>query len=369
MVEGVLHGEISANQGLEESLSYCLGCRACETACPSGVRYHLVLEAGRATLDTTRPGHRGMTLLPKMLVRLTRHPRRLRRLAQIGRKVRNLPMPRRLKALTPMLAYQLEPIVPDAVPEPATLGAAFFSGCVQEALFSDANQAAETLLRAAGYDVVNPPQQTCCGAIAWHAGKAEEARRLAKVNIEAFEVTGNVPVANTAGGCGAMLAEYEELFQGDPHWEERARRFSERVHDWSRLLLEAPKPLTFWGQGEKVSLQNSCHLVNVEKEGEGPLSLIRQVAGDAFIPLASQDRCCGSAGIYNIQHPDWADRILDSKMGEIQDEAPDRLLVVNPGCAMQMTLGVERYGSSTVVEHLARYLYRAWRKAQSGHQA
>lgn len=369
MVEGVLQGEISADRGLEESLSYCLGCRACETACPSGVRYHRVLEAGRAALDQTRPGHRGMTFLPKMLVRLTRHPRRLRLLAQVGRKMRNLPMPRRVKSLTPMLAYQTEPISPDGVPQPATTGAAFFSGCVQEALFPDANQAAETLLNAAGYDVVKPLQQTCCGAIAWHAGRADEARRLAKINIEAFELTGNVPVANTAGGCGAMLTEYEELFQGDPKWEDRARRFSERVHDWSRLLLEAPQPLSFAGQGEKVSLQNSCHLINVEKDGERPSALIRQVEGDEFVSLPSQDRCCGSAGIYNIQHPDWADSILDGKMGEIQDMAPDRLLVVNPGCAMQMTLGVGRYGSPTTVEHLARYLYRAWRKAQGGHQA
>ncbi|NMP23606.1 (Fe-S)-binding protein [Sulfobacillus harzensis] len=365
MVEGMLHGEIEAQIGLEESLKYCLGCRACETACPSGVQYHLVLEAGRAKLDQTRPAHRGLTFVPRTLMRLTRHPKRLRRLAALGRRAGALPLPQKLKQLTPMLAYQSEPVKVDARNKPATTGAAFFAGCVQEALFGDANQAAEALLRAAGYDLVNPPQQTCCGAIAWHAGRAREARRLAQRNIQAYEITGEVPIANTAGGCGAMLSEYGELFRGDPVWEERAERFSARVRDWSELLLNAPEPLRFVGRQERVALQNSCHLVNVEKAGENPVALIRQVEGDEYVPLPSQDRCCGSAGIYNIQHPEWADRILEGKMAEMGAYEPDRLLVVNPGCAMQMTLGVERAGRSTVVEHLARYLYRAWLQAES----
>lgn len=364
LVEGVLNGEIGAGQGVEQSLSYCLGCRACETACPSGVQYHRVLEAGKHVLDSTRPHHRGMTFVPRTLMQLTRHPKRLRRLAQWGQRAASWPLPKPLKRLTPMVAYQSEPVVPPRVPENTAGGVAFFQGCVQEALFADANRAAEALLTAAGYHVATPAKQTCCGAIAWHAGRSDEARALARANIVAFESTGDVPLVNTAGGCGAMLSEYGELFQNEPEWQERAERFSARVRDWASVLSESPYPLKFQGGGERVALQNSCHLINVEGGGEVPPQLIQQVAGDEFLPLASQDRCCGSAGIYNIQHPDWAERLLDRKMTEVHEAQPDRLLVVNPGCQMQMTLGVARHGEDAVVEHLARYLYRAYLRAQ-----
>jgi glycolate oxidase iron-sulfur subunit len=120
----------------------------------------------------------------------------------------------------------------------------------------------------------------------------------------------------------------------------------------------------FLGSGERVVLQNSCHLVNVEGGGDVPGRLLALVSGDTFVPVAGQDRCCGSAGIYNIQHPDWALRLLDQKMAEVSAETPDRVVVVNPGCQLQMTLGVSRAGLSVPVEHFARYLYRAFRRGQ-----
>ncbi len=364
LVEGVLNGEIAADQGLEESLSYCLGCRACETACPSGVQYHRVLEAGKQVLDKTRPSHRALTFLPRALLRLTRHPKRLASLARLGRRTAHWPLPEQLRALSPMLRYRSEE-VPGVSAHPEPIGKAlFFQGCVQEALFSDANQAAQALLQAAGYTVTEPAGQTCCGAILWHAGRSDEAKALARANIEAFEATGEVPIANTAGGCGAMLSEYGEIFEDDPAWAERAQRFSARVQDWSRLIMESPVQLEFQGNGERVTMQNSCHLVNVEGGGDVPALLACRVAGDQFLPMASQDRCCGSAGIYNIQHPKWANRLLDAKMDEVAAFAPSRVLVVNPGCHMQMTLGVHRSGADAEVEHLARYLYRAFLRAQ-----
>lgn len=370
LVEGVAKGEIKADAGLEASLTYCLGCRACETACPSGVQYHRVLEAGKKALDGVRPQHRGMTLLPRTLLRLTTRPQKMARIARIAERLKTLPLPRRLKDLTPMLGYRKELVEPQRDPDPATADSVgFFRGCVQEALFPDANQAAQALLQAAGYHVASPVLQTCCGALAWHGGRADEARRLARANIVAFEQSGAMPIVNTAGGCGAMLSEYGEILRDDPLYGERAQRFSERVRDWTQMLCNAKTPLYFTGSGERVSLQNSCHLINVAKGGDGPGRLVRQVRGDHFVGLPSQDRCCGSAGIYNIQHPDWALRLLDDKMVEVQQAEPDRLLVVNPGCQLQMTLGVNRVGHGAVVEHLARYLYRAFRRAQREAQA
>lgn len=364
LVEGALNDEIAADEGLEQSLSYCLGCRACETACPSGVQYHRVLEAGRKLLDTTRPKHRGLTLLPRTLLRLTRRPQRMAAMARLGERAGRWPVPRRLRALTPMLGYRPQAI-PKSPSHSQTLGdAAFFRGCVQEALFSDANQAAVELLSLAGYAVNAPSGQTCCGALAWHAGREEEARALARANIAAFEASGEAPVVNTAGGCGAMLSDYGEILADDPEWSERAARFSERVKDWAQLLDDVPEPLSFQGTGERITLQNSCHLINVEGGGDRPAKLVARVAGDTFVPISSQDRCCGSAGIYNIQHPNWASRLLDIKMVDVTEAQPDRVLVVNPGCQLQMTLGVHQAGMTAEVEHLARYLYRAFLRAQ-----
>ncbi|MCY0878823.1 MAG: heterodisulfide reductase-related iron-sulfur binding cluster [Firmicutes bacterium] len=371
LVEGVLNNEIAADEGLSASLSYCLGCRACETACPSGVQYHRVLEAGKKVLDRTKPGHRQLTWVPRTLLKLTRQPKRLKRLAALGRRTAHWPLPSRLKALAPMLDYREESIQPVPPAPQSAPPAFFFHGCVQEALFHDANDAAKALLSAAGYRVEDPPQQACCGALLWHAGREEEARDLARRNIVAFE-QGAAPVVNTAGGCGAMLKSYPELFDEDPAWRERAERFAARVSDWLSLLEAAPHRLEYQGTGERVVLQNSCHLVNVEGGGERPGQMLGAVAGDTYVPLAGQDRCCGSAGIYNIQHPEWALQLLDQKMDEVAQAQPTRVVVVNPGCALQMTLGVKRSHLNAEVEHLARYLYRAFLRAQGqterGHQ-
>lgn len=364
MVEGVLRDEIAAGEGLEHSLSYCLGCRACETSCPSGVEYHHILEAGKRSLDQSRPGHRGITFVPRLLLKLTTKPRRMRRLAYWARRAERLPLPQSLRDLLPMLRYQSETVAHASPAQTPRRTAAFFRGCVQEALFGDANQAAVEVLSVAGYEVAVPGGQTCCGALAWHAGRVDEARDLARENIKAFETADTGVIVNTAGGCGAMLSEYDAILADDPDWAERALRFSRQVRDFAAALGELPELPRLVGSGERVALQNSCHLVNVEGGGEWPAKLIGAVQGDTLAALAGQDRCCGSAGIYNIQHPDWATRLLDVKMTEIVAEKPSRVLVVNPGCQLQMTMGVNRAGLDATVEHLARYLYRAFLRGQ-----
>ncbi|MCY0880553.1 MAG: heterodisulfide reductase-related iron-sulfur binding cluster, partial [Firmicutes bacterium] len=212
------------------------------------------------------------------------------------------------------------------------------------------------------------PQQGCCGALHLHTGDEEEAKRLARQNIAAFEARPEEEwIVNTAGGCGAMLMEYGRLLADDPIWAQRAERFSRRIRDWSTALKEKGKALVYQGSGERVTLQNSCHLVNVEKAGDDPVTLIRQVQGDEFVPIAGQNSCCGSAGVYNLTHTDMSLQVLDRKMQEVDQAAPDRILVNNPGCHLQMQWGVSRLSPAggPEVEHVARYLYRAAVRAQS----
>ncbi|MDA8194176.1 MAG: (Fe-S)-binding protein [Thermaerobacter sp.] len=372
MVEATLRGEIGAGGALEEALSSCLGCRACETACPSQVPYHRILEAGRDLLRASRSGRRRLSLISRQLLWLVRHPNRLGRLTRLAERIKPWALPRRLRQYRPMLGYRPEILAPPPGPKPEDRGAvSFFSGCVMGAVFPDANRAAEALLALSGVGATTPLDQGCCGALQAHAGRRAEARQLARQNIAAFEPTAPRTIVTTAGGCGAMLAEYAELLARDDVWRERARQFAARVRDWSAVLGEMDPPIRFQGAGERVVLQNSCHLVNVSKAGTYSVSLLQRVEGDDFISIPGQDRCCGSAGLYNFENPGWALRILDAKMEQVAQAAPDRILVNNPGCHLQMQWGAHRHPGTTDVrvEHLARYLYRAALRAQSGEQA
>ncbi len=361
MVEGLARGEIGVGPALAESLDYCLGCRACETACPSGVHYEVILEAGKTQLRQARgPGNREPWLVQQALKQVG-NPDRLGRMVRLARRLKGLPWPRRIKQFTPMLGARA--VMPEKVlPEEATPNGPvqFFRGCMMSAVFPEANQAAENLLVMSGHSVEVPEGQTCCGALHWHAGDADTARALAQRNIESFEEHPGW-VVNTAGGCGAMLQEYERLFGDDPDWGHRAQQFSARIRDWSTVLLQSGGPLIMKGQGERVTLQNSCHLVNVEKAGDDAVAIVQQIQDHEFVPIAGQNTCCGSAGVYNLTHPDWALKILDQKMTEVRGVSARRILVNNPGCQLQMQWGAERIAEdgTVVVEHLATYTYRA----------
>lgn len=361
MVEALARDEIGAGPALAESLDYCLGCRACETACPSGVHYEVILEAGKTQLRQARgPGNREPWLVRRALNQVG-NPERLGRMVRLARRFKGLPWPRRIKQFTPMLGPQ--GIVPPKIPPAATSPngpVQFFRGCMMSAVFPEANQAAENLLGLVGYAVQEPSGQTCCGALHWHSGDQEMAKQFARRNIESFEENPGW-VVNTAGGCGAMLTEYERLFQDDPDWTERAQRFSSRIRDWSTVFLQSGRSLTLKGQGERITLQNSCHLVNVEKAGDDAVAILQQIQDQEFVPIAGQNTCCGSAGVYNLTHPEWALKILDQKMGEVRGASAERILVNNPGCQLQMQWGAERIAKNgtVAVEHLASYTYRA----------
>ncbi|MHB1952897.1 MAG: (Fe-S)-binding protein [Sulfobacillus sp.] len=364
MVEALAREEITVGNGLDEALSYCLDCRACETACPSGVQYHKILEAGRQRLWSERPASRTYPWVVRQALNTVTRPKRLARMTWVARRLKKMPLPRTLKQFTPMLAHTAP--LPSPLPDvPAPQHAVhFFEGCIMSAVFPEANQSARYLLQTCHVAVSSPQGQTCCGALHWHAGEIDTAKKLARQNIAAFEV-GSDFIVNTAGGCGATLQEYKNLLADEPLWAERAERFSQRVKDWSTVFLAYGGTVSLEGQGEHVTLQNSCHLVNVEKAGDDAVAVLERVNNQAFTPLRSQNMCCGSAGTYNLEHTDWSLKILDQKMDEVDSMGPDRILVNNPGCHLQMQWGTTRRPSTAavVVEHLATYLYRAAKTA------
>lgn len=371
MVEAAARNELPNWSGLEEALSYCIGCRACEPACPSGVHYESILEAGRTAL-IARGSHafRG-SLASRGALYLSKHRHAFGQLAELGRHFRHIVpdigVGRDLVAMLP------GPVAPESLSNPAwpkppqSAGrVAFFASCVMESVFGEANRAAKNLLQAAGFTVETVSDETCCGAIHLHSGERSSAQEMARHNIFAFERGQWDYIVNTAGGCGAMLQEYPDLLAGEPSWQDRALRFSQRVRDFSTLLLdERATPLAYQGDHSRVTLQNSCHLANVQRIAPHPFQLLAQVEGDLVLTFKDQEMCCGSGGLYNINHREWAQAILDDKMGKLEAVEPNRILVNNPGCHLQMQAGVTRHeGLDASVEHLATYLWRCYLRAQ-----
>jgi glycolate oxidase iron-sulfur subunit len=369
-------GEIGAGGDFAQAMDLCLGCRACERACPSGVRFGRALEAARQAVAEAGEQSPAVRRAGRLLLRPVADPARLRGLASALRLyqrsgLRALLRGTGLTALMPRPLRTLEPMLPE-VPAAAArrdlqrdleaseasgeVTVALFPGCVQDALFGPAQRATVRLLAAAGARVRYVEGAACCGALHAHAGDREGARALARQTIAAFEAVGAQRYVNNAGGCGAMLKEYPDLLRDDPEWAERARAFADRMEDLSVALGSLPRPLAFRGTGVTVTYQDSCHLVNGQGVVDPPRRLLQSVAGDRFVDMPAAQDCCGSAGIYNFTQTEMSMRILDRKMGNVAAVAPDVIVTANPGCTLQMRLGVRRSRSRAKVMHLAEYL-------------
>lgn len=358
-------------ENIRESMELCLGCRACETACPTGVQYGVILTETIDALTTRRQASRTERVARQMVFR------KLLPSAHLGR-VRPV-MERAIAARLPERAHDfrlLDPLPDGAkalatvLPEPFdTLRArdvsrqdgrpayrvAFFKGCVMDVLFHHVNERAVALLEAGGCDVVMTDEATCCGALQRHAGDASEAKRLAKRNIAAFEALDVDFIVQAIGGCGASLVEYDTLFEPGSAWHERAVRFTKRVRDVSEVVsllsIEWTRPIN-----RRVTYQPSCHLTNVQRVTREPRALIEQLPGVTFVPMDGADHCCGSAGIYNVTQYDASMRILDDKMPNVLATSPDLVVTTNPGCHLQLALGAKRTGVSYDVVHLVELL-------------
>lgn len=382
LMKAVADGVIEPDEDVERSLELCLGCRACEPVCPSGVNYGRLLEEARDIIQQNKK-HR----LPARMLRnavfkgLFPHQNRVRALtgmlgiyqrSGLQSAVRKSGM---LRMLPDHLA-KMESVLPK-VPDLKQLKnrpnhlppigkrrkrAAFFSGCLMDTLFLDTNMATIKLLRLSGCEIVIPEQQACCGALHGHSGEKEQAVELAKRNIRAFENINADYIVTNAGGCGAFLKEYEHLLKDEPEWRERAKAFSQKLRDFSSVLLE----LDFWKKplelpSQIVTYQDSCHLRNVMKTSAEPRKLLRGIKGAEYREMKHAESCCGSAGIYNIVESVMSMKILDAKMEAAKATKAATIVTANPGCLLQMKLGIEREGLGNEVRavHLADLLLEA----------
>lgn len=361
LMRAVEEGKADIGAVFVKHLDGCLGCLACQTACPSGVPYGHLLETARFRIEReyARPG--AERSWRRMILALFPHPERMRWAASGLYWYQRLGLSRLVRAsgilprLSPRLAQMeaLLPLVPPGaarrpVPEltPAVgrpVGrVGLLAGCVQRFLLPGVNRATARVLAAAGYEVVTPREQGCCGALHLHAGELEAARQAARDIIEAFERAQVSVVVANAAGCGAALKEYAQLLQEDPLWRDRAAAFSATVRDVSEILAEVAWDGALKRVPLTVTYHEACHLAHAQRIRSEPRRLLRQIPGLNLVELPESDLCCGSAGIYNLLQADMAGRLLRRKVERIRETGASHVAVGNIGCLLQIALGLRQ---------------------------
>jgi len=367
LMRAAAEGRVGLTPTLARHMDLCLGCRACESACPSGVPFGRLLEATRGQLE--RRGIRGAGSEHgslDVLLSLFPHPGRVGPLLRalrlyqrsgIRRGVRMLGVLAPFRKLASMEA--LLPEVPDAVELPPVTPArgrrrgraGLLVGCVQRFLYPDVNRDSARLLAAAGYDVVAPAAQECCGALHLHAGRLAEFREMARRFMAVWERELDVIVVNAAG-CGSALKEYGHWLGG-----EDAAAFAAKVRDVSEVLTESD--LTFRTLPETVTYHDACHLAHGQRLRAEPRALLRRIPGLELVELRDSELCCGSAGVYNLLEPEMADELGRRKADCIRETGARIVTAGNPGCLMQIARHCRAAGLDVEVTHPVSLLARA----------
>ena len=382
MMKDVEQGRAPVDAFLAEHLYTCLGCRACETACPSGVPFGRLLEYGRAQVEAhgeLTPDRRGWRLfraiatqhvLPsRALTRLALWPARLlQRFPALRALVSALPMPASVRSLLMMIpdAPPPEPALPESIPAAGTRRArvGLFVGCVMGELFAHVHAATVRVLRRQGYEVAVPRAQWCCGALNLHAGERAHARAMARSIIDAFENARVDFVIVNSAGCGAALKEYGELLRDDPAYAERAAAFAASVRDVMEVVQPLPSPATGVESRatatELVTYQDACHLAHAQGIREAPRDLLKSLPGVRLIEMTNPDRCCGAAGLHALTHPGMAAVLLAEKLDNAVATGAGTVVVCNPGCHMHLRAGIARRGLQIRVRHAIELLDEAY---------
>jgi glycolate oxidase iron-sulfur subunit len=394
LMGAVVEGRLSpASDAFQRHMDRCLGCRACETVCPSGVEYGFLLERAREVAGEARPASR----LTRLLLYVMRNPLLFRAWMAGSRLLRWSRLPSLLARIIPsrgplatarfgmaMLAASLpwkRELSRDGSASASTAAVdtgsaavwngsaprgrvAILAGCVQDHLFRRVNDATRRVLEANGWEVVEVPGEGCCGALHAHAGQMENARELARGNIAAFRRVNPDWIVANAAGCGATMREYGHLMEGGANGStEGAVWFQERVRDISEILagdgrsprVGAPLPL-------RVSYDPPCHLLHGQGIRKPPLELLRSIPELELTLVPGGDECCGGAGIYGITHPDLGGRIGNDKVAQVRGTGAEVLATGNPGCAMQIGAGLRIQGSSIQVAHPVEILDESYRR-------
>ena len=369
-----------------EHLDLCLACRGCETACPSGVPYGRLIEAARAEIEAQKRPSFWERVAKKLVFEQLLPSRAALQAAATALYLYQASGLQRLVRATGVLKLvgnfaDLEALSPHAeVPFfyrnlgktfPA-LGerrfrVAFLAGCIANVAFARLNEATVRVLQRNGCEVVIPAAQNCCGALHVHSGLKEQARALARNNIDAVLRDHFDAIITNAAGCGSTLKEYAELLADDDVYSDRAAQFASKMKDVTEFLASIGLNPEMGNVDTVATYQDSCHLAHGQKIKDAPRKLLRAIPGLTFREMPMADLCCGSAGIYNVVHTDLSMQILRHKMESIGLTGASLILTANPGCMLQLAAGPRLYGTGQCVAHVVEVLdeaYAAFQPAQ-----
>ena len=379
LIRAASEGAIGITDNFVRHMDLCLLCRACETACPSGVKFGFLMEAARGqverhyqyspadrrfrdfVLQTFTDLRRLGTMTPLLrfyqrsgLQKLVRASGILGLFGRLGQ----------METLLPTIPDQrLRTELPEVMPARGERRgrAGLLTGCVQRFFFAQVNAATARVLSENGYEVVMPRDQGCCGSLLAHEGERERAKVLARRTIDVFERAQVDVVVVNAAGCGSVMKEYWELLQTDPAYAQRADAFSKKVRDVSQLLAQVPLNGRLRRLEHTVTYHDACHLAHGQRVRQEPRTILKAIPGLQLVELKESDVCCGSAGIYNLLHPDLAQKFLDRKVERIKETGAEVVVSANPGCSLQIEKGLKERGLDVRVLHPVELLDWSYR--------
>ncbi len=368
LARAVAEDRIPLTEAVQGHWELCLQCRACEAVCPSGVPYGRIMERARAQLDAAPPSKGWQRGLRRFALRnVVARPRVLAAMLASVRWFARSPLRRLVRAsgvlrlagplgrLEAQLGRPGKPFRPrDGT---GTGDVALFTGCVMGELFGEVHRASVRVLERSGANVFAPRGQGCCGALSAHDGDLEQARRLARANIAAFEASGTETIVVNSAGCGAAMKEYGELLADDAEFVGRAEAVAARVVDFSEYV--AGRDLPAGRLGARVAYQDACHLAHAQGISAEPRALLGAVEGCELVETEGADMCCGAAGIYSLIQPAMSGELRARKAAQFREHRPDVIVTANPGCQMQYEAAVREAGIEARVLHLAEALDEA----------
>ena len=371
LMKSLAEGRIELDDDAARHFDLCLGCRGCETACPSGVHYGRLIEGARLLVEQNH--RRGFVdqFKRRAIGAIFPYPRRLRVLLAPLKLVDRVGLRPALRAVLPRMIHDWLDLLPPLEPNLRPLAAkstiapridaptvVVHHGCVAQLLANSENLNSERLLAAAGYRVVQLEPTSCCGALDLHSGNGSRARDFARANVRALKNSGADAIVSAASGCSVAIAEYGDLLKDEPEFAEDARAVSSKVRDLSSLLLDAPaSPKREFRC--RVTYHDACHLVHGLGVREAPRKLLASIPGVTIVEMTESELCCGSAGSYNLTEPAMARDLARRKADNIVATGADCVVLANPGCEFQIAAELRRRGSKIKVVHLADFLAMA----------
>jgi Fe-S oxidoreductase len=383
-MKAVHEGRLGISDKVVSHWEMCLQCRACEAVCPSGVPYGRIMEHTRAQVLAQDKQGDNLKRISRLFLRAALpHPKRLRWGAHLVRAYQHSgiqKLVRRSRVLKVLSGHadELEAQLP-------VMGRQFFgpsgliyrakgekkvtvgllSGCVMPLMQGSTMHAAVRVLNRNGCDVVVPVGQGCCGALNLHAGDLETGRKLARRNIDVFLEAGVDRIVTASAGCGSSMKEYHELLMNDPQYADKARQFSELTEDITEFLVSLPLDPPKARLDRRVTYQDPCHLAHAQRITQEPRAILKAISGLQLVEMEQAAMCCGSAGFYSLVQPDLAGKILDTKLKNVMATGAEQVITANPGCMMQIEMGLHKHGVPGKVLHVVDILDEAYQAEAS----